>query len=642
MSEEGTAGPSVPAPENLGMEELLRLLSCEKCQQAARNPKLLPCLHTLCTECLEENKPIGQCPTCMTPFLRAGEDPVLDNLFFVTLQAKLNTYKKIAGNQELMCSRCQVGAEFWCSECEEFLCMQCYNAHQWYLKQKSHEVQKLCDLKNATAPHFLEGAKKSSTLFCSEPTHNNQLVSIYCRGCCKPLCCSCALLDGEHYKDKLYCDIHVEIKERKDELSRIKEELAEKKRNCRRIQTVAYERLQQLERVCTQTQDEIREKVEEMVRWIRQKGEELLLEVDGQRRQEGEEVERKLQCTDRIVKRMESSEQLVEKMNLFASDQEVMEMHPFIQQSLEELRNERLPTIQFQGQVENFAEVLGKMNKLLQRVKGGNDAVCPGTAPAGNCEVPHEDGRQPRLQGGMSLPTPTYTITLPKTSQGFGPFKRCVSCANEIPLCNGHDCCLFCLGEQHQARSSPEGKRRMKQALKLRFQPLHSFLWKKLLKPFDPIVTEPTLTPVPRSESVDPVLAPTTPSPKKKSNSKAVSMTSPQKRAIRQREKGIQASPKRMKLEDHEQDAGETSSWHVQKITASSPSLLPDASAPEREQRGAGNPAEVLQNAPLEVSESEAASIVISSSEENEDDCMVSERKRFLITSALMILAGEN
>uniref|UniRef100_A0ABM5EY49 Protein PML isoform X5 n=1 Tax=Pogona vitticeps TaxID=103695 RepID=A0ABM5EY49_9SAUR len=521
MSEEGTAGPSVPTPENLGMEELLRLLSCEKCQQAARNPKLLPCLHTLCTECLEENKPIGQCPTCRTPFLRAGEDPVLDNLFFVTLQAKLNTYKKITGNQELMCSRCQVGAEFWCSECEEFLCMQCYNAHQWYLKQKSHEVQKLCDLKNATAPHFLEGAKKSSTLFCSEPTHNNQLVSIYCRGCRKPLCCSCALLDGEHYKDKLYCDIHVEIKERKDELSRIKEELAEKKRNCRRIQTVAYERLQQLERVCTQTQDEIREKVEEMVRWIRQKGEELLSEVDGQRRQEGEEVKRKLQCTDRIVKRMESSEQLVEKMNLFASDQEVMEMHPFIQQSLEELRNERLPTIQFQGQVENFAEVLGKMNKLLQRVKGGNDAVCPGTAPAGNCEVPHEDGRQPRLQGGMSLPTPTYTITLPKTSQGF-----------------------------------------------------------------------------------------------------AVSMTSPQKRAIRQREKGIQASPKRMKLEDHEQDAGETSSWHVQKITASSPSLLPDASAPEREQRGAGNPAEVLQNAPLEVSESEAASIVISSSEENEDDCM--------------------
>ncbi|XP_078237230.1 protein PML isoform X6 [Pogona vitticeps] len=519
MSEEGTAGPSVPAPENLGMEELLRLLSCEKCQQAARNPKLLPCLHTLCTECLEENKPIGQCPTCRTPFLRAGEDPVLDNLFFVTLQAKLNTYKKIAGNQELMCSRCQVGAEFWCSECEEFLCMQCYNAHQWYLKQKSHEVQKLCDLKNATAPHFLEGAKKSSTLFCSEPTHNNQLVSIYCRGCRKPLCCSCALLDGEHYKDKLYCDIHVEIKERKDELSRIKEELAEKKRNCRRIQTVAYERLQQLERVCTQTQDEIREKVEEMVRWIRQKGEELLSEVDRQRRQEGEEVERRLQCTDRIIKRMESSERLVEKMNLFASDQEVMEMHPFIQQSLEELRNERLPTIQFQGQVENFAEVLGKMNKLLQRVKGGNDAVCPGTAPAGNCEVPHEDGRQPRLQGGMSLPTPAYTITLPKTSQGF-----------------------------------------------------------------------------------------------------AVSMTSPQKRAIRQREKGIQASPKRMKLEDHEQDAGETSSWHVQKITASSPSLLPDASAPEREQRGAGNPAEVLQNAPLEVSESEAPSIVISSSEENEDD----------------------
>ncbi|KAJ7311301.1 hypothetical protein JRQ81_006917 [Phrynocephalus forsythii] len=393
MSIEDGAVSSIPAPENLGMQELLQFLSCEKCQMAARNPKLLPCLHTLCAECLEESKPIGQCPSCRTSSSHVGGDPSLDNLFFVTLRAKLETYKKITSNQELMCNRCREGAEFWCSECEEFLCKPCYNAHQWYLKQKSHEVQKLCDLKRVTPQDFLEGAKKSSTLFCSEPTHNSQLISVYCYGCNKPLCCSCALLDSEHYNGKLYCDIRAEIGKRKEDLSKMKEELAEKKRSCERTRTTASERLEQLERFRTETRDKIQEKVEEMVRWLRGKEEELLADVDGQLCQEREEVEKKLQRTDCTLKRMEASELLVEKMNLFASDQEVMEMHPFIRQSLEQLRRERLPVMGYQGQVENFAGIKRKLNDLLQKVKGENsvvgclaDAVSPKAARAlGNC-----------------------------------------------------------------------------------------------------------------------------------------------------------------------------------------------------------------------------------------------------------------
>lgn len=150
----------------------------------------------------------------------------------------------------------------------------------------------------------------------------------------------------------------------------MKEELAEKKRGSERTCRSADERLQQLGRLGTDTQVEIREKVAEMVQWIRGKGEELLADVDGQLRLEREEVERKLQRAGRVIRRMEAGEQLVEKMDLFASDQEVMEMHPFIRQSLEELRKERLPTLDFRGQVENFAEVKGKLDTLLHRVKG--------------------------------------------------------------------------------------------------------------------------------------------------------------------------------------------------------------------------------------------------------------------------------
>uniref|UniRef100_A0A8D2J1Q6 Protein PML n=1 Tax=Varanus komodoensis TaxID=61221 RepID=A0A8D2J1Q6_VARKO len=352
------------------MEEEFQFLLCQRCRKEAKNPKLLFCLHNLCTECLEESKPIGQCPICLISIRRVGGEALLDNMLFASLQEKLSTYQKITTNRDLACNRCKEGAEFWCNECNEFLCSRCHDAHQWYLKQKNHESQKLLDLKNNTAQGFLEEARKSCILFCSEPSHNNQVISIYCRGCRKPLCCSCALLDGEHYNAKLYCDIRAEIESRKEDLQRISRELEEKRQAHDGAHNCIHNHMQHLQKLRQETQTLIQEKVEEMVQWLRQKGDELLEKVDHQLHQECEDVKKKLKVSEHFVSRMESGKQLVEKMNLFASDQEVLDMHPFIRESLDELRREKLPVVNVQGQMEDFAEVRSELHSLFQRVKG--------------------------------------------------------------------------------------------------------------------------------------------------------------------------------------------------------------------------------------------------------------------------------
>nr|XP_028599497.1 protein PML-like isoform X1 [Podarcis muralis] len=513
------------------MEEEFEFLLCGRCQREAPNPKLLACLHTVCMECLEENKPVGQCPVCRFSFARTSGVPFQDNVLFSSLQAKLNTYRKIAGDRDLVCDNCKDAAEFWCSECSEFLCLKCYKSHQWYLKQKSHETQKLADLKKDTAQSFLEGAKKSSNLLCSEHT---QVISIYCRGCRKPLCCSCALLDGEHYNAKLYCDIRAEIEGRKEELGRIKAELGEKRRSYEKTYSAVHERLQQLEKVRKETREEIQEKVEEMVQWIQSKGEELLAKVDSQLHQEREDVQRKLQCAERIVKRLESGERLVEKMNLFASDQEVLDMAPFVKESLDDLRKEKVLAVGFRVQADNISEVRGELQALFNRVRGCEDAVgcLPSVsrpvAPAVSSKGLHNEKSQPRSQA------PTYTLSLRKTPHGF-----------------------------------------------------------------------------------------------------VSSISCPVKRLMGQTEKSIQASPKAMKLEDryhdngqsskmqvHYHDDGQNSEMHVQDVGLSSWSPSPRESTPEREQCGAVNAVELLENSVHEICESEVASILISSSEDTEDDMM--------------------
>ncbi|KGL89977.1 Protein PML, partial [Charadrius vociferus] len=220
--------PSRP-PAVVVVEKDFQFILCERCRQESPNLKLLTCLHTLCLNCLSENKPIGQCPVCRTAMPQASGIPDMDNLLFTNLQARLSVYKKISNSGGPSCSRCQgETAAVWCSECEDFLCTKCFEDHQWFFKKRNHEAKRVEELRAESAHQFLEDTKKSCNLFCSSPGHADQghISSIYCTKCKKALCCSCALLDSQHAP---FCDIRSETRRRQEELGTISRRLKEKR-----------------------------------------------------------------------------------------------------------------------------------------------------------------------------------------------------------------------------------------------------------------------------------------------------------------------------------------------------------------------------------------------------------------------------
>ncbi|KYO21547.1 stomatin-like protein 1 isoform A [Alligator mississippiensis] len=93
------------------------------------------------------------------------------------------------------------------------------------LKKESHEARNVKDLQAGSLAEFLEGAQKRYNLFCE--VHEAQILSIYCSICCKPKCCTCAILDSKH-RDQC-CDIKAEILRRQEELCSLSEELKQKK-----------------------------------------------------------------------------------------------------------------------------------------------------------------------------------------------------------------------------------------------------------------------------------------------------------------------------------------------------------------------------------------------------------------------------
>ncbi|XP_014812161.1 PREDICTED: protein PML-like, partial [Calidris pugnax] len=412
----GTPPRSPPSHPPAAAEDDFQFLCCEGCRKESPNLKLLTCLHTLCLGCLSEMKPVGQCPICRTAIPQASGIPDMDNLLFTNLQARLSIYKKISDGGGPSCSRCQgETAAVWCSECEELLCTKCFDDHQWFFKKRSHEAKKVEELRADSAHRFLEDTRKFSNLFCSSPCHANQghVSSIYCRTCKRALCCSCALLDGHQ---ATFCDILSETHRRQEELGTMRRRLQQKRRGLEATYAGLQAEAARLERGRQEMRELIRQRVEQLVGLVRREEEELLGLVEAGQEQGRRELARELERVEGVLRRMEAGERLVEKMKLYATEQEVMDMQPFIKDSLEELQRLQPPAVGDRTPPEDLAECRARLQALEERVVGhpGTNSQAATNSPAVPVvEVAPENNLQEEPSESESQSVlPTFTISL--------------------------------------------------------------------------------------------------------------------------------------------------------------------------------------------------------------------------------------
>ncbi|XP_069909518.1 protein PML isoform X3 [Oryctolagus cuniculus] len=359
--------PRSPSPAEQAEEEDFQFLQCQGCHTQAKCPKLLPCLHTLCSGCLEA--PGLHCPICQGPRALDGA-PVLDNIFFESLQRRLAVHQQVV-DMQAACTRCKEPADFWCFECEQLLCSGCFEAHQWFLK---HEARPLAELRSQSVLQFLESTRKSNNIFCSNPNHRSpMLTSIYCRGCHKPLCCSCALLDSGH--SDLKCDLSAEVLQRQDELDATARALRERGGAFGAALAQVRAAIGQLGRARADAEDLIRERVRQVVAHVQAQERELLQQVHACYQRDYEELAARLSRLEAVLQRMRTGGALVRRMKHYASDQEVLDMHGFLHEALCRLRQEEPQGPQAAVRAEGFDEFKVRLQDLVARVTQATDAI---------------------------------------------------------------------------------------------------------------------------------------------------------------------------------------------------------------------------------------------------------------------------
>uniref|UniRef100_A0A8C0N3Y6 Protein PML n=2 Tax=Canis lupus familiaris TaxID=9615 RepID=A0A8C0N3Y6_CANLF len=371
------------SPAEQALEEEFQFLCCQSCQAEAKCPKLLPCLHTLCSGCLEASG--LRCSICQVPGPLGAGSPALDNVFFESLQRRLSVYRQIVDAQAV-CTRCKEPADFWCFECEQLLCAKCFEAHQWFLK---HEARPLAELRSQSVCEFLDSTRKSNSIFCSNPNHRTpMLTSIYCRGCSKPLCCSCALLDSSH--GELKCDISAEIQQRQEELDTMARVLQEQDGAFGAAHAQMHSAVSQLGRARADTEALIHARVRQLVEHVLAREQELLAGVTARYQRCYEELAGRMGRLEAVLQRIRTGSALVRRMKLYASDQEVLDMHGFLRDALHRLRQEEPHDLHTAVRTDGFEEFKVRLQELVSCITRGTDLAVPRRASPDAAGTPRD------------------------------------------------------------------------------------------------------------------------------------------------------------------------------------------------------------------------------------------------------------
>ncbi|XP_077169136.1 E3 ubiquitin-protein ligase TRIM56 [Paroedura picta] len=192
------AGMAARASPSLSEALSSGFLTCPVCLEPLCRPKILPCLHTFCQDCLQQlagGQEELQCPECRERVpLPAGIGGLKTNFFINGLLDLVHP----AGKAEAKCSLCPLlnegarrRAVSRCLDCADDLCQACASGHRCSRLTHAHCI---VDMEGYLSGEYDEEVRKRQASLCQE--HRGEDLRFFCTPCATTLCRECRL--GPH------------------------------------------------------------------------------------------------------------------------------------------------------------------------------------------------------------------------------------------------------------------------------------------------------------------------------------------------------------------------------------------------------------------------------------------------------------
>ncbi|XP_032533309.1 transcription intermediary factor 1-beta isoform X2 [Chiroxiphia lanceolata] len=278
-----------PRAEPLGHLELLE--HCGRCRERLspqRDPRLLPCLHSVCGTCLGGDGAVFECPVCR---YQCPLGDILDNFFLQDSGAGAT-----AGPEPRQsCSSCEDNAVAtrFCDDCAEPLCDTCVQAHLRVRYTRGHSVRDI-----GSAPP----RSGASPALGPCPEHPEEPRDRFCSSCSTLVCHLCQLSTHQGHRSQSVPEAAREQQSLLLDVSRCLStklaSLQDCQRHLRGLQRQGSEAQQRL-------QVEVKMAILQVMRELNKRGKVLLGEAQKVTEMWQEELERRLRALSELQKHHE-------------------------------------------------------------------------------------------------------------------------------------------------------------------------------------------------------------------------------------------------------------------------------------------------------------------------------------------------
>ena len=323
----------------MSLEDLEKEVTCAVCQEHYTDPKILPCLHYYCKQCIlrlalrtGKNKPFS-CPECRkdTTLPEGGVEELKSAFFINRLKSMYVKHKKALSKQAHceICTNPQALAEAFCQQCDKFACKNC--AHMHSVMKALFDGHKIVSIDQLLKI-------KAEELVPKNPAHSKcevhgELLKIYCFDCNKLICRDCTVKDHRDH-DIEFNNVAADNK---------KKELMESLKPLREVEdslSQALEKVSHTEREVEAQGDSVANTIEtsfEELHTILETRKQQLLEEAGRRvREKMEKLKGQEENLSNASAEVRSVIDYTEQCVRLCSDDEVMSMHTEISQRIKE------------------------------------------------------------------------------------------------------------------------------------------------------------------------------------------------------------------------------------------------------------------------------------------------------------------
>ncbi|XP_019642129.1 PREDICTED: tripartite motif-containing protein 2-like [Branchiostoma belcheri] len=316
-------------------------LTCAICMLNFRDPKILPCLHSFCRECLQDwaakQQPL-ECPTCREPVRLPdqGVDGLRTN-FYVNNLLDFAAAKKGA-EPGVPCQVCEGNAEgskSWCVDCAILMCDLCTLHHRKFPYSKDHEV-----VAEETLKVEKDAGKFHRKRHC--PKHKNQELVFCCENCNALVCTACTVVDHRPGKHHNPVEIATVAQRRKAELQGLLQSIDPRLKEIQDAVKDVDIKISKLVPSKEEATDLAKAYFRKLVDFLQKREEDILSQIDEQCRADGKALLAKKEAIEFELAGLTSAQTFCQQAVEHGSDVHVLEVGNQVQTRVETLLTKRL------------------------------------------------------------------------------------------------------------------------------------------------------------------------------------------------------------------------------------------------------------------------------------------------------------